>query len=160
MAKKKPVKSEDGIEDDLEDDLLEDDELDFPKIGKGTEEVEDSEIDELGEEDEEFEIEEEEPRFPDYKYLDLDLIRGPGDRDFELSVEGQSHGFCNIFVTHLLQIEGVNLAAYKVTGIVPPQIYIRLDNLTDYDIKKVLFKAIESLREEVVEVQKIFHKLT
>ena len=160
MAKKKPVKSEDEIDENLEDDKLEDVELDFPKIEKETEKGEESESDVSKEEDSDIEIEEEGPRFPDYVYLDLNLIRAHGDNDYELMVEGQSHGFCNILVRHLLEIEGVNMAAYKITGIELPKIYIRLDNLTAYDIKKVLFKAIESLREEVVRVQSIFQKLT
>lgn len=162
MAKKKPVKSEDEIEEDLEEDVLEDDELDLPKVKKKAETVEESESDENGdgEEDLDFEPEEEEePRFTDYVYLDLNLKRGPGDSDFELMVEGQSHGFCNILVKQLLDVPGVEIAAYKITGIVPPQIYIRLDNLSDYDIKKILFQAIENLREKVGEAQKLFQKL-
>lgn len=163
MAKKKPVKSEDEIDENLEDDKLEDDELDFPKIEKEPEKVEESEgeSDESEEEeDSDIEIEEEGPRFPDYVYLDLNLIRAHGDNDFELMVEGQSHGFLNILVKHLLETPGVTIAAYKITGIELPKIYIRLDNLTDYDIKKVLFQATESLREEVVRVQKVFQILT
>ncbi len=162
MVKKKPVKSEDEIDENLEDDDLEDDELEFPKIEKETEKVEESEgeSDESEEEDSDIEIEEEGPRFPDYVYLDLNLIRAHGDNDFELMVEGQSHGFLNIFVRFLLETPGVTIAAYKITGIELPKIYIRLDNLTDYDIKKVLFKATESLREEVIRVQKIFQILT
>ena len=162
MAKKKPVKSEDEIGEDLEEDVLEDDELDLPKVKKKAETVEASESDENGdgEEDLDFEPEEEEePRFTDYVYLDLKLKRGPGDSDFELLMIGQSHGFCNILVKHLLDVPGVEIAAYKITGIVPPQIYIRLDNLSDYDIKKILFQAIENLREKVGEAQKLFQKL-
>ena len=74
-------------------------------------------------------------------------------------MEGQSHGFCNILVKHLLDTEGVNIAAYKVTGIEPPKIFIRLDNLKDYKIKDILHKSIESLRSKVVETQKLFKKL-
>jgi len=162
MAKKKPVKSEDNVDDDLEEDQLEDDELELPKIKKEAETVEESESEESGEEEEEedFEPEEEEPRFTDYVFLDLSLKRANGENDFELLVEGQSHGFCNIFVKQLLEIEGVDIAAYKITGIVPPQIYIRLKSLSDYDIKKILFEAVETLRERVVDVQKLFQKLT
>ena len=59
---------------------------------------------------------------------------------------------------HLLETEGVNSAAYKITKITPPEIFIRLED--GYKIKKILFKAIETLRTEVSEVQKIFKKLT
>jgi len=162
MAKKKPVKSEDDLEDDLEDELIDDDEveIDIPKIKEKEKEVDGTDIDDSAEEEEEEDLEiEEEPRFTDYKYLDLDLKRAVGESDFELMIEGQSHGFCNIFVNHLLKTEGVNMAAYKITGIEPPKIYIRLDNLNDYEIKKILYNAIESLRKEVERVQKTFQTL-
>jgi len=61
-------------------------------------------------------------------------------------------------VQHLLNTEGVNSAAYKITRINPPEIFIRLED--GYEIKKILFKAIETLRTEVTEVQQIFKKLT
>ena len=66
----------------------------------------------------------------------------------------------NILVKHLLLIEGVNVAAYKVTNIEPPTVFIRLENSKDYKIKDILYKGIESLRKEVIEVQKLFKKLT
>ncbi|MFX0080860.1 MAG: RpoL/Rpb11 RNA polymerase subunit family protein [Candidatus Hodarchaeota archaeon] len=166
MAKKKAVKPEDEDEedlDDLEDDLLDDDIGEYPEVNDKKEKevvsssVDDDDIDVLPEE--EFEIEEE-ARFPDYKHLKLNLTKIVGENDYELVVEGQSHGFCNILVKHLLNIEGVNAAAYKVTGIVPAQIFIRLDPDKKYKIKDILYEAIESLREEVIEVQKLFQKLT
>jgi DNA-directed RNA polymerase subunit L len=52
----------------------------------------------------------------------------------------------------------VNSAAYKITRINPPEIFIRLED--GYKVKKILFKAIENLRAEVTEVQKVFKKLT
>ena len=159
MAKKKAVKTEDEL-DELVDDILEDEEVEgiYPKLEKKEEDesIPPSVEEAIEEEELEFEIEEE-PRFPDYKYLNLTLYRVQGENDYELMVEGQSHGFCNILVRHLLEIEGVNIAAYKVTGIVPAQIFIRLDK---GKIKDILFGAIESLREEVIEVQKLFQKLT
>ncbi|MFX0028960.1 MAG: RpoL/Rpb11 RNA polymerase subunit family protein [Candidatus Hermodarchaeota archaeon] len=170
MAKKKVVKPEDEDEDELDDfeDEFFDDEDDevigeYPKVSekKEKEEIsapsEEEDLDSISEE--EFELEEE-ARFPDYKHLKLKLTKTAGKDDYELIVEGQSHGFCNIFVKHLLTIEGVNAAAYKVTGIVPAQIFIRLENIEKYKIKKILLKAIESLREEVLEVQNVFKKLT
>ncbi len=158
MAKKKTVKSEEEVVDELDDKLLDNEEIEmeYPKVEDKKEKVDDDSVSELDEEEEDFEEEEEEPRFTDYKYLDLKLERGPGESDYELMVEGQSHGFLNIFVKHLLEIEGVNMAAYKVTGIEPPKIYIRLENLMDYKIKDVLYKGIEALRGQVAEVQKIF----
>ncbi len=116
-------------------------------------------MEEEEEEEEEFEIEEE-PRFPDYKYLKIGINKELGENDYEISVEGQSHGFCNILVKHLLEIEGVSIAAYKVNNVELPKIFIRLENSNDYKIKDILHKGIESLRAKVIEVQKIFKKLT
>ena len=59
----------------------------------------------------------------------------------------------------MLDTEGVKAAAYKITGIVPPQIFIRLEDSTKVKIKDIIFTAIESLREEVLQVQKLFQKL-
>jgi DNA-directed RNA polymerase subunit L len=166
MAKKKAVKTEDKDKEELDeivDELLEDEEIEsiYPKLEeKKEEEIKPSSTEEILEEEElEFELEEE-PRFPDYKYLNVEINRGEGENDYELSIEGQSHGFCNILVKHLLQVEGVNIAAYKVNNIEPPKIFIRLSNNKDYKIKEILYKSIESLREEVIEVQKIFKKLS
>ncbi|MFX1456698.1 MAG: RpoL/Rpb11 RNA polymerase subunit family protein [Promethearchaeota archaeon] len=166
MAKKKTTKPDEEDEeeiDEIEDEFIDDDDLlnDYPKVSDDKEEslsIGESEGEEVEEEEDVFELEEE-PRFPDYKHLKLDLVKSLGEDDYELSVEGQSHGFCNILVKHLLNTEGVKAAAYKATGIVAPQIFIRLDNKTTVSIKDVLFKAIESLREDVLEVQKLFQKL-
>ena len=170
MAKKKAVKpaeeEEDDDLDDFEDEFFdEDDEIasEFPKVSEKEEKkvlssVSDEDDLESVSEDE-FELEEE-ARFPDYKHLKLKLMKTVGENDYELMIEGQSHGFCNILVKHLLNTEGVNAAAYKVTGLVPAQIFIRLDDSDKYKIKKILLKAIESLREEVLEVQNLFKKLT
>jgi len=161
MAKKKEVKTEVKDEDEIVDELLDDEEIEsvYPKV-EGKEEVGSiPSSDEEPIEDEEFELEEE-PRFLDYKFLNLKLNLGEGENDYELIVEGQSHGFCNILVKHLLEIEGVNIAAYKVTNISPAQIFIRLENSKKYKIKDILHKGIESLREEILIVQKLFKKLT
>ncbi|MHA2009608.1 MAG: RpoL/Rpb11 RNA polymerase subunit family protein [Promethearchaeota archaeon] len=151
MAKKKPVKEEVEV-DDLEDEFLEEETV------EETAPVSSEEDDLDAEEEEEFEIEEE-PRFLDYKFLKLGLKRVLQEGDYELNVEGQSHGFCNILVKHLLKTEGVKAAAYKVTGIEPPQIFIRLEQDKPYKIQDILFEAIESLRGEVIEAQKLFEKL-
>lgn len=159
MTKKKTEKQEEEDElDDLEDELIDDDISEYPELGEKKEKeiVPPSADDDDIEEEEEFEIEEE-ARFPDYKHLKLNLTKTVGENDYELIIEGQSHDFCNILVKHLLKTEGVNAAAYKVTGLVPAQIFIRLDK---GKIKDILFDAIESLREEVIEVQKQFQKLT
>jgi DNA-directed RNA polymerase subunit L len=165
MAKKKAVKTEDNDEeeiDELVEELLGDEEIEsiYPKL-KEKEDIVSKPVssDEfLEEEEEEFE-EEEEPRFPDYKYLDVNIKKGISENDYEITIEGQSHGFCNILVKHLLNIEGVNIAAYKVNNIELPRIFVRLEN-SKFKIKDVLNKSVESLREEVIQVQKIFKKLT
>jgi len=169
MAKKKAVKPKKKEEelDDIEDELLDDDDDtigEYPKISDKPEKSsassprDDTDLEDISEEDLDFEIEEE-PRFPDYKHLKLGLKETSGDNDYELTIEGQSHGFCNILVKHLLNTEGVEAAAYKVTGIEPPQVFIRLNTNNNKKIKDILYAAIESLREEVLEVQKLFQKL-
>ncbi len=162
MAKKKAVKPTENDEEELDDfvdEFLEDDEIEsvYPKIKEKKDADAPTSLEE-GEEEEDMEFEiEEEPRFPDYKYLNLEIKKGVGDNDYELFVEGQSHGFCNILVKHLLTIEGVNLAAYKYTKLEPATIFIRLEK--NYKIKDILHKGIELLREEVIEVKKLFQKL-
>ncbi|MFX0144399.1 MAG: RpoL/Rpb11 RNA polymerase subunit family protein, partial [Candidatus Hodarchaeota archaeon] len=159
---KKAVKtdSEEDELDDLVEDLLGDEQIErvYPKLEetKKKESIPPSEEEII--EEEEFELEEE-PRFPDYKYLNLEITKGQSENDYELTIEGQSHGFCNIFVKHLLKTEGVNIAAYKATNIEPAKIFIRLENSKPYKIKDILHKSIESLREEVIGVQKLFKKL-
>ena len=166
MAKKKTTKQEEEEElDEIEDELLEKEEVlsEYPKIGESSEKDEassstgESDID-SEEEEEPYEVEEE-PRYPDYKYVRLTLIKTHGDNDYELGIEGQSHGFCNILVKHFLKTEGVKAAAYKITGLVPPQVFIRLEDSGKFIIKDILFEAIESLREEVLEAQKLFQKI-
>ena len=165
MAKKKAKPKETEELDELEEDFPDDEvvESHYPEIGddaeKKTEDYDagsDStadEEDELGEFDFEEELEEE----IKYKYLDLRIAKGSGDNDYKVVVEGQSHGFLNIFVKHLLEVEGVNAAAYKVTQVFPPEIFIRIDD--GYKIKDVLSRGIETLRSEVTETQKVFEKL-
>ncbi len=166
MAKKKAVKPK------KEDDSSDDEEIEavYPKVDEKKKMEEDKSIDSLtedvssgdaDEEDSDVEEEEEKPRFPDYKYLDLELNKALGENDYELMVEGQSHGFCNILVKHLLEIEGVNMCAYKDTGLLPATIFLRLENSKDYKIKDILYKGIESLRTSVSKVSKVFfEKLT
>ncbi len=172
MAKKKAVKPKDEEEGDLDefvDELLDDEEVEseYPKLGRKIPEekvksaappIEEIDVSEA-EEEIEFELEEE-PRFPDYKYLNVSINKGIAKNDHEVVIEGQSHGFCNILVKHLLKTEGVNIAAYKITDIDLPKILIRLEDNKKYKIKDILYKAIEFLREEVVEVQELFQKLT
>lgn len=161
MAKKKSVEQDEDLEEDLSD--LEDDEFEsvYPEVTSKTQDkVKDTDLDgELAEdevEDEEDELEDEEPpEIQDYTYLKLNLIKKTLENDYELEIIGQSHGFCNALVTHLLNIEGVNVAAYKDIRIEPSKLFIRLEN-KKYKIKDILFKGIESLREDVLEVQNLF----
>ncbi|MFW9771602.1 MAG: RpoL/Rpb11 RNA polymerase subunit family protein [Candidatus Thorarchaeota archaeon] len=156
MAKKKP-KKEDDLE-GLDDDFLDDIENVYPTLKKSKEQKENDldlaiEDEELQEEDLEYEMEEI-PKPPEYKYLNLVIVKGEQENDYHLSVEGQSHGFLSILVKHLLNTEGVNSAAYKVTRIDPPEVFVRLEK--GNKIKNVLQKAIQSLRNEVSEVEKVF----
>ena len=167
MAKKKSVKPEEELEEDLDDleDDFSDEEDDFDSDllevsdKKKKEDIPSSLDEDLEIEEEDIYEVEEEQRFKDYKYLDLKLVKALRENDYELSVEGQSHGFCNMLVKHLLNNEGVIAAAYKVTGIEAPQIFIRLVEGDKYKINDILYGAIESLRGEVLEAQKMFKKL-
>ncbi len=169
MAKKKVVPEEDEDElDDFGKDLFDDEEIEgeYPKIGKKEEKKfkedvgistdYDEEETELSEEEFEFE-EPEGPEKPTYKYLDLEIKKGEGKNDYKLLIEGQSHGFCNILVKHLLLLKEVKAAAYQVTHIDPPVVFIRIEE--GKKIKNVINKGIEALRNEVSEVEKVFSKL-
>ena len=157
---KKPLKEEEE-EDDFDEDLFDDGIADeYPKGSKSSTSAKSSfDLDESEpEEEEEFELEPEELEVKkDYKHLKLEIEKGLNENDYVLLVTGQSHGFCNALVKHLLSIEGVVSSAYRVTVIKPPEIFIRLENGTK--INDVLFQAIEALRNEVKDVEKLFKKL-
>ncbi len=153
MAKKKAEPKEEEL--DTDDEEIESHYPDLSDDSKSKESSVSIDVVDDEEEEEGFEIEPE-PE-PEYKFLQLAMKKGFRDDDYSLSVEGQSHGFCNIFVQHLLETEGVNSAAYKITRIDPPEIFIRLED--GYEIKKILYKAIENLRAEVEEAEKVFKKL-
>ena len=162
MAKKKAEPKEENLDTD-DKEVSDDEEIEshYPDVSNDSKSKEESvsidvvDDEEEEEEDEGFDIEPE-PE-PTYKFLTLALEKGVRDADYVLSVEGQSHGFCNIFVQLLLETEGVNSAAYKITKLVPPEIFIRLED--GYEIKKILFNVIETLRVEVGKVEKVFKKL-
>jgi DNA-directed RNA polymerase subunit L len=155
---KKPSKEEEE-EDDFDEDLFDDGIADkYPKGGESSGSAEFSLDESESEEEEEFEFELEEPEVKkDYKHLKLEIKKGLNENDYVLLVTGQSHGFCNALVKHLLSIEGVVSSAYRVTVIKPPEIFIRLKNGSK--INDVLFQAIEALRNEVKDVEKLFKKL-
>jgi len=169
VAKKKVgPKEEDSDLEDIEEDVFDKEDIDshYPDVAddsvkKGkTPSAETFEQPENVESEEELEEEvEQAPELPEYKILKLDLISGPVDNDYTLTLEGQSHGFCNILVKHLLMVEGVKAAAYKITeiAIAPPQIFIRLED--GYKLKEIFYKGVDSLRNEVAETQKLFKKL-
>ena len=169
MAKKKVVPEDDEDElDDFGKDLFDDEEIEseYPQLGKNEEQQTPAKKDDLagldeeesGLDEEEFGYEEPEgPERPTYKYLDLDLKKGEGKNDYKLLITGQSHGFCNVLVKHLLNIEGVKAAAYQVTRIDPPVIFIRIEE--GKKIKNIIHKSIEALRKEVSEVEQLFTKL-
>ncbi len=161
MAKKKSEPKEEDELEEIDDDLLEDGESVYPSLGRKNGKIKDEEQfsledDEILEEEYEYEIEPL-PKQPKYKYLNLTLSKGKKEKDYKLAVEGQSHGFLNILVKHLLNIEGVKSVAYKVTRIDPPEVFIRMED--GYKIKEVLHKGIQLLRNDVNEVQKLFKTL-
>ena len=168
MAKKKKEESEEEELSDLDDDIadLEDEEIALPKIEKKEPEKEEeiapapavsSEIDE---EDEDYDLltdEEPEVIIKDYKFIKPNIIKGVNEFDYELIMEGQSHGFCNILVKHLLDIDGVNIAAYKITNIDHPKIFLRLQD--GFKVKDIINKGISALQDELSTVEKAFSKL-
>ncbi len=164
MAKKKIVPKEEDK--DNEEDLFDKEDIDshYPVVSDGSVKKDEPPIAETTEQTEKAESEEEEeveqaPELPEYTILELNLISGPGDNDYTLTLKGQSHGFCNILVKHLLTIEGVIAAAYKITekALSPPQIFVRLED--GYKLKEIFFKGVDALRNEVAETQKLFKKL-
>ena len=152
--KKKETELEDEDFGDFDDMDIE---IAIPSMGEGEEGVaaEGEEGEEALEEEWELPVEDE---GPDYKYLSLKLKRGKKENDYELDVLGQSHGFLNVMVRNLLEIEGVNMAAYKIDKLRPPRIFIRLED-EKYQIKEILLEGIENLRDEVSEAKKVFKEL-
>ena len=169
MTKKKKEESEEEELPDLEDDIsdLEDEEIALPKIEKKEPEEEEevaqtpevSSETEEGEEDEYDLLTDEEPEviIKDYKFIKPNIIKGVNEYDYELIMEGQSHGFCNILVKHLLNIDGVNIAAYKITNIDLPKIFLRIQE--GFQIKDIVFKGIAALKDELASVEKVFSEL-
>jgi len=169
LAKKKVgPKEEDSKLEDIEEDIFEKEDIDshYPDVSDETMKKDDIPSAETLEQTEKVESEEEleeeveqAPELPEYTILKLNLISGPSDNDYTLTLEGQSHGFCNLLVKNLLKIEGVKAAAYKITEIAlsPPQIFIRLED--GYKLKKIFLEGINALRNEVAETQKLFKKL-
>jgi len=169
MAKKKKEESEEEELPDLEDDIsdLEDEEIALPKIEKKEPEKEEEIAEtptvdsgaEEGEDDEYDLLTDEEPEviIKDYKFVKPNIIKGVNEFDYELIMEGQSHGFCNILVKYLLDIDGVNIAAYKITNIDHPKIFLRIKD--GYKIKDIIFKGISALQDELTVVEKTFSKL-
>lgn len=167
--KKEEPKGEDYDEfGDFEESNSDDLEIAFPKIDKKPSETPpspppESESETIAEGVEgapEAEMEEEVEEIvekPDYKYIKIIINKKEGENDYEIVVKGQSHGFCNVFIKYLLEIEGVNVAAYKVNNIEGSKIFIRLNE--GYKLKDVLYKGIESLKNSVLETQKAFQKL-
>jgi DNA-directed RNA polymerase subunit L len=163
MAKKKKAESEEELD---EIDALESQEIEsiYPTMRKREKEEEEAEVEsmevgEIPEEEleEEFGLPIEEEEKKEYKYVDVKILKGKKESDYEVRVIGQSHGFCNVLVKHLLNMDGVVLAAYKDTNLNPSQIFIRLED--GYKIKEILRTSINALREEVEEVQEVFKKL-
>ena len=154
--KKSPTKKEDleDFEDDLFSSNIKEKDPDIESEEEDKQQEETLEEDILPEDAEEIQkIPVEEEKF--YKYLNLKLkkIR---ERDYELIVLGQSHGFCNILIKYLLNVEGVEIAAYKSTTIEPSKVFIRLKN--GYNIKKIISEGISLLEQDVIKLQKVFNK--
>ncbi|MHA1803823.1 MAG: RpoL/Rpb11 RNA polymerase subunit family protein [Promethearchaeota archaeon] len=164
MAKKKKKDLNEDLENDLEFSADVPIESVYPSIKEQPSEKEaakaekdDATIETIPEVELEGALEEEGPEKPKYKYLDLHLLKDPEFNNYELTIEGQSHGFCNLLVKHLLQTEGVISAAYKSTELEPSKVFIQIRD--NFDIKTILQKSIGSFREEVTSAQKLFEQL-
>jgi DNA-directed RNA polymerase subunit L len=73
--------------------------------------------------------------------------------EYRIAVLNQSHGFCNYFVSKLLNTPGVAFAAYKFTSLEPASIDIKTDG--SKEIKKILKEAIDKMRDELKMVGKL-----
>ncbi|MGQ4872538.1 MAG: RpoL/Rpb11 RNA polymerase subunit family protein [Promethearchaeia archaeon] len=162
MGKKKKVSlDDDEYLDDLEDG---DFETEYPTLEKKEKESQ-KEMEKKAEEKSEMEEQiadfgleiDDEIRTQKFKYVNPKIIKGKRDRDYEILMEGQSHGFCNILVKHILEVDGVDIAAYKSTGLEPAKIFIRVKD--GYDIRQILRKGADSLRDEVIQVRDLFYKI-
>ncbi len=162
MAKKKNNESIDEFDELMDEDI----QSVYPEIEEEKEkeksEEKKEELEEIIEAEEELEdtldfIMEEEEEVPQYKYLDIEIHHAEGKNNFEVVIKNQSHGFLNILVNHLLNLNSVAIAAYKKTNIDLPCIFIKIKE--GYNIKEILREGIDSLRNEVLEVQKLFKNL-
>ncbi len=143
--------SEEGEVDEVEE--IETEPIPEPLEGEeGVEEV----LEEEFEEDLEFALEEE-IEIPQYKYVDLEIAHGRGANNYEVIVKGQSHGFLNLFIKHLLNSESVKLAAYKKNNIEQPRLFIRINE--GYKIKEALREGINAINSEISKVEKEFISL-
>lgn len=152
---KKPSKKKETI-DELDEDLFTSDvDEEFPDLEP---KEDDKDLGDLKEEEIESEkiYEKIEEIEEDYrKYMKLKLLK-KRENDYELIIDGQTHGFCNIFIKYLLMVEGVDMAAYKSTTIDPAKVFIRVKN--GYNVMDLISKSIDMLETEVVKMQKVFKK--
>ncbi len=124
-------------EDELEKDLMED-----SVASKSESSVETPDTNDLADIiSEQLETEE----VKDYKYLKL-MLEQLSEREYELHIKHQSHGFMNYLVSKVIKCSGVDFAAYKNTSLAPPVLYIRIDGTKD--IKNVLREAIKIMKTE------------
>lgn len=93
----------------------------------------------------EEEIEETEKK-RDYKHLEINIEEIAKD-EYIVYILHQSHGFLNYMVSKLLKIKGVVFAAYKISSIDHPNIYIKIDGTKD--IKNILNEVIKIMRIEI-----------
>ena len=147
MGKKEtPAKKEDDVEEVDEDLFSSEVDEEFPELEPKEEEIKEEALDESdleGEMDAPVVVPEIIEEY--YKYLKLKLKK-KRENDYELIIDGQTHGFCNIFIKYLLTVEGIDMAAYKSTTIEPAMIFIRVKN--GYDIKKLISKGIDLLEKK------------
>jgi len=157
MAKKKQKKEE--IEEDLDEGLFGDDSLDdigivdseeFMGEGEGPAipadfKVPDEKLDverrlkrKLSEELEETQ--------ENYKHLQVNII-SLGKNEYMVIIRHQGHGFLNYFTSKILKIKGVEYAAYKVTNLDHPRIYIHTDG--SKEIKNILKEAVKKMKIEL-----------
>ena len=73
---------------------------------------------------------EEEIILKDYKHLTVE-VEQDGDERYVITIDHQSHGFMNYFVSKILKVKGVTFAAYKLTSLEPAKLKVHLDGSKD-----------------------------
>jgi DNA-directed RNA polymerase subunit L len=92
-----------------------------------------------------------------FKYLTVKIYE-MAKNEYKVIIVNQSHGFCNFLCSKLLNITGVQYAAYKFTSLESPALDIKLDG--SKDIKKILKEVTDKMRDDVKVLSKLISEVT